>query len=1088
MGRENPPADGIGGAGEQKICDRLGCRCESLAGESGGAQQGSGVGAETGGGKTGELRAEALQERVDSGADEASEARSFGTAELAGVGLADEIDSRDRYIFGGGHRFEAERQAAWEGGRGGRGFGDGGNLFQNRGLGKSKDAAGARSRSLLQGFEFGVESGPRGGEKAVFAARREAAGRDGGGAEQMQLLTGAGAGDVKETLALFVEAKAALLSDPLVEGAGVVAFGADGGDEELVLAGNEGIAALEGTEQGRIVLAGSAVEPGDDDNIEAEAFGFVDGHELETAALTDRWVGLSVEALEVRFEGRGERREAIGSDGVEQRKEDLDVFVRGRIDRGRTAERAPGAVDPGGEGGRFGLTPAEIEGAAEDLRGAGEALLTIRGEQVQVAIDKLKDRHGSEGAMVGASEDVEVGESEAAPGRAQNGEPGDAVHGMQEGAGEREQIAELLAGGEGIDFNGAEGDAAIAEQRDQLMEVRAIADEHGDAVFGAGCAGLFDAGEMSLDDVKDVASFLAAGLETFFAGRAAGSAADELRADVDGLAGGRACRRDGGRKVHGGGAGRRGFGANALEEAVERCGEAGVGAKIDGKPDGVAMDAIFVPAEAVVADVGEELNFGLAKHVDRLHGIADEEGGAMLARIGSRIPRGEKPVDELVLAAGSVLELVDEEMAGCSADAGEAVGDFVENGERGGGDLDEVDGVGFSKDDFELSDGAAQDREDVAEGEPLLVGVPFGRQIADGAEGREKLRPLLEAGEQIEHGGFALLALGVRRTHREAVPFVDGFAPLVFIREEQTTDAVPMLDRHCRRNRFQFGKQSNVLVAVGARVLCQANELLGERGLGREQSVRLVEGTRDFAAERRLKVASGLVPLVLGHCAAERQDLLPLVAGGEHLNQELLAVGEAIVTQVEQVPESCVELGGGTAEPLEGTARGESVERDSVLNGLKRTAETCEEGAVVRDTQAEGIDRFDGEPPGMVEQVPVAAFGLCEGCAGESDAVRLVGREGAAAGGCFEIGEDAGTHFGRRRASEGDGEDFFGLVDDGKELEEATGKQVGFTGTGGGLDDNGAIDVEGSFARVGVGGKEKRIRHRQPRPLCRLQD
>ena len=113
----------------------------------------------------------------------------------------------------------------------------------------------------------------------------------------------------------------------------------------------------------------------------------MDGHELNTAALADGWVGLREEPIELRVEGAGGWGEAGGRDGVEEREEDLGVLVSSGINGGGTTEGAPGALDPRGERGGFGLAPAEFEGAAEDGGGAGEAMLAIGGEKWLVAVD-----------------------------------------------------------------------------------------------------------------------------------------------------------------------------------------------------------------------------------------------------------------------------------------------------------------------------------------------------------------------------------------------------------------------------------------------------------------------------------------------------------------------------------------------------------------------------------------------------------------------------------------------------------------------------------------------------------------------------
>jgi hypothetical protein len=265
-----------------------------------------------------------------------------------------------------------------------------------------------------------------------------------------------------------------------------------------------------------------------------------------------------------------------------------------------------------------------------------------------MAIDEFKDGKILAVAIVGAGEEVQIGEGEAAPGRAQDGEPRDPIHGMEQGAGEGEEIAELLTLGEALDFDGAEGDAALAQERDEFEEVGAGAHEDGDAVLAMLGAGALDRWEIALEDLEDAAGFLAAGVETFCAsGLAVG---DELRVDVDarGARGWirRGCESKGDRS----GAGRCGRGADGLEEFVERRSKAGVRAEIDGELNGVALDAVVGRPESVLANVREELDLSLAKHVDGLHGIADQKDRTF-AGVGSRVPGFEEFRDEVVLTA-----------------------------------------------------------------------------------------------------------------------------------------------------------------------------------------------------------------------------------------------------------------------------------------------------------------------------------------------------------------------------------------------------------------------------------------------------
>jgi len=83
---------------------------------------------------------------------------------------------------------------------------------------------------------------------------------------------------------------------------------------------------------------------------------------------------------------------------------------------------------------------------------AGHALAGVVGQQVAALVHQALDGVALEGGVVAASEGVQVGQREAAPGSAQNGKRGDAVGGVQQGAGERGEVEHLLALTEGLNL------------------------------------------------------------------------------------------------------------------------------------------------------------------------------------------------------------------------------------------------------------------------------------------------------------------------------------------------------------------------------------------------------------------------------------------------------------------------------------------------------------------------------------------------------------------------------------------------------------------------------------------------------------
>ena len=431
-----------------------------------------------------------------------------------------------------------------------------------------------------------------------------------------------------------------------------------------------------------------------------------------------------------------------------------------------------------------------------------------------------------------------------------------------------------------------------------------------------------------------------------------------------------------------------------------------------------------------------------------------------------------------MLAAGGVLEFVDEEMADVAGDVGDALGGVAEDVEGGEGELGEVDLIVFGEDDFELGDGLAERGEDVAEGGPLRWCVGGGREFADSAKCGVELGRVLEPLQEVLHGGLALLCFAAGGG--KALAYVDGFAPFVVAGEEKIADGVPVLEGHGGREGFEAGEEGDGFIALGACVVRQLKKLADDGGLGAEEEVGFGESAAVLAMKGGLEVDAELVPVVFGHGSGEREGVLPLIADLEHFGEEGFAVGEAIVAEIEELSEGLIERGVGRAEVFEGAAGGESVEGGGIVDGLEVAAEARQERAVVGDAEAEGVDGFDGEALGLLEDFPSAAFGVGEGGARCGHAGELVGAEGKMFGGGFEIGEDAGAHFRSGGAGEGDGEDFFGLVDGGEEAEIAAGEEVGLAAAGGRLDDDGAADVEGGLARGGVGGGvDEEVSHRR---------
>ena len=90
-----------------------------------------------------------------------------------------------------------------------------------------------------------------------------------------------------------------------------------------------------------------------------------------------------------------------------------------------------------------------------------------------------------EAGVVLAGERMQVCEPQAAPRRAQDGEPRRAVRQVQESAGEGEEIEDFLPLGKWLDLDRAVRDLRLGfESFDEVEQVSAGADEHGDPRSG----------------------------------------------------------------------------------------------------------------------------------------------------------------------------------------------------------------------------------------------------------------------------------------------------------------------------------------------------------------------------------------------------------------------------------------------------------------------------------------------------------------------------------------------------------------------------------------------------------------------------
>ena len=123
-------------------------------------------------------------------------------------------------------------------------------------------------------------------------------------------------------------------------------------------------------------------------------------------------------------------------------------------------ESDPDLFKPGSERGG-GLSEAQcwrgFEGFEDTLRGCA----AVVAKQGRALGEKFWDRAGEELWIVGAGENVEVAEREAAPWGAKDAEPGDAVERIEDGAGKSECVENFGTRGELFEVDGAEGDRRL---------------------------------------------------------------------------------------------------------------------------------------------------------------------------------------------------------------------------------------------------------------------------------------------------------------------------------------------------------------------------------------------------------------------------------------------------------------------------------------------------------------------------------------------------------------------------------------------------------------------------------------------------
>ena len=149
------------------------------------------------------------------------------------------------------------------------------------------------------------------------------------------------------------------------------------------------------------------------------------------------------------------------------------------------------------------------------------------------------------------------------------------------------------------------------------------------------------------------------------------------------------------------------------------------------------------------------------------------------------------------------------------------------------------------------------------------------------------------------------------------------------------------------------------------------------------------------------------------------------------------------------------------------------VERIAIFADFGARGEPRQNGHLPDDRLAKGIKGADLQATGIVENSPSTLTVALNGGGSQLFGQLRVAISAVAAGcGLKEGVKDAVAHLVGRLAGKGDGKNRFRLGDlrVGQQVEKALDKELGFTGTGGRLNDERTAAVDDRFAHGGVGG------------------
>ena len=202
-------------------------------------------------------------------------------------------------------------------------------------------------------------------------------------------------------------------------------------------------------------------------------------------------------------------------------------------------------------------------------------------------------------------------------------------------------------------------------------------------------------------------------------------------------------------------------------------------------------------ADAALLRQQEQRHVRVAKAVDRLHRVADQEQRAPVVGLPAR----RQQLEQAPLRLRRVLELIDEQMLDAAIEREQQLRrrvDVPERALRRERELDEVDGTPLGEDDFELGSEAHEDDAQRVETSPLRFRVARVRQRASRLPVRRATAPRScsssSSAPAVDRAAAACCG-------PKPSVLVGAFAPVALLRQQQGGDAAPRGERDGARRR-----------------------------------------------------------------------------------------------------------------------------------------------------------------------------------------------------------------------------------------------------------------------------------------------